>query len=1013
MNKKFLNAILFGALALTTATFTGCKDYDDDINNLSGRVDAVEKSLTELKSDFGALSYVSSVTYDDASRKLTVTTKGGATQTYTISDADTKPGVDTNTTYTLSVAQDGNKYTVTLKGSDGSTSNVTITDTDTDTDTDTKFDVNSLFVKEIDGKSVVCYGNPDGEFGQTGVIIPKHEGAVITTLKDTEGKVIGYTITENGESSTLLIQETKLTSLVFAPDFYYSGIEAMAAASYEYKALTVGEVSADENGSADKGVVATGTETTVSVPGMVATYHLNPSTVDPALLAVEKLAFIGGNKEVKAAEEAFVAPKVVESEVANGILTVRAKFADADIKNIATDQQVTVLALQVDNDEVVTSDYAAVYKTARTEFALANAKSKDAHKAHLYTTAAEAIANEPLFDVAWDSEGEDVADYVETHYKESGKTTCSVLKVADAEFEYVYELVGYIAGKNETSESAHAALNGSIVRPQMTEGGKQDTTDPVQSQATIGRMPLVRVTLVDTNNDNQVVAVGYIKFVITATQVEPTVTEIPAFTFNDNYTASCTDADDFVLHSLTWNQVTEKILAELNVSKADFEANYELELADGKPAQFMTKEGKFVAADPIVGYFGITTDDTGAEMTNVLKWRIEEPQVYEYFIKSLGENGDAYKSISRSVRFKHKTIADTYVYVTFAWTPEALKVNPTGTLANENRIKENWFAQYSNVAGSGYAEIHQHVKVPVSKDDRDCTYANDLLDVFEGGVVKVSGIDEDYVDFQDAKLTKNFTFIVPEGYEFANGNDGNTYKLTVDAYNGVEGTALMATKYVNNATTGDAYTVAVIEGTNVRFAERNDVAKALLNNAGHKELAKGETLTARIQVAAVNGCDKTVELSNNEFDVRFLRPIDLGVQENPGSLEDGVNAGSDLDLSKVLKFSDWRDEAFSPKDYDYFAYYGVTAINIDTDAITTDLNGADFKKTLKEIKPKASITYTPASAIKADAMGKLNYKNGGEVIGDFNIKVPVTVTYKWGVVKEEIVIAVKSTVGQN
>ena len=49
MNKKFLNAVLFGALlASSTGTFTSCKDYDDDINGLSERVDAVEKTLADL-----------------------------------------------------------------------------------------------------------------------------------------------------------------------------------------------------------------------------------------------------------------------------------------------------------------------------------------------------------------------------------------------------------------------------------------------------------------------------------------------------------------------------------------------------------------------------------------------------------------------------------------------------------------------------------------------------------------------------------------------------------------------------------------------------------------------------------------------------------------------------------------------------------------------------------------------------------------------------------------------------
>ena len=35
MNKKFLSAILFGALMVSsTGTFVSCKDYDDDIDEL-------------------------------------------------------------------------------------------------------------------------------------------------------------------------------------------------------------------------------------------------------------------------------------------------------------------------------------------------------------------------------------------------------------------------------------------------------------------------------------------------------------------------------------------------------------------------------------------------------------------------------------------------------------------------------------------------------------------------------------------------------------------------------------------------------------------------------------------------------------------------------------------------------------------------------------------------------------------------------------------------------------------
>ena len=55
MNKKFLSAILFGALMVgSTGTFTSCKDYDDDIKDLQGQLDK-KASLAELNSKVSAL----------------------------------------------------------------------------------------------------------------------------------------------------------------------------------------------------------------------------------------------------------------------------------------------------------------------------------------------------------------------------------------------------------------------------------------------------------------------------------------------------------------------------------------------------------------------------------------------------------------------------------------------------------------------------------------------------------------------------------------------------------------------------------------------------------------------------------------------------------------------------------------------------------------------------------------------------------------------------------------------
>ena len=78
MNKKFLSAILFGALMVTsTGTFVSCKDYDDDIDNLQTQIDANKAAISELKNLVGDGNYVTSVTV--SGQNLVVNTKNGST----------------------------------------------------------------------------------------------------------------------------------------------------------------------------------------------------------------------------------------------------------------------------------------------------------------------------------------------------------------------------------------------------------------------------------------------------------------------------------------------------------------------------------------------------------------------------------------------------------------------------------------------------------------------------------------------------------------------------------------------------------------------------------------------------------------------------------------------------------------------------------------------------------------------------------------------------------------------
>ena len=62
MNKKFLSVILFSALMVGTAgTFTSCKDYDDDIDQINNELTGIKASISDLQAKVGDGKFVTNV----------------------------------------------------------------------------------------------------------------------------------------------------------------------------------------------------------------------------------------------------------------------------------------------------------------------------------------------------------------------------------------------------------------------------------------------------------------------------------------------------------------------------------------------------------------------------------------------------------------------------------------------------------------------------------------------------------------------------------------------------------------------------------------------------------------------------------------------------------------------------------------------------------------------------------------------------------------------------------------
>ena len=857
-------------------------------------------------------------------------------------------------------------------------------------------------------------------------LTPYSTTAQVQSMLDTKlADVTKQTSAIRSELVTILGKALK--GLVFRPDFYYHGIEAMNAATFDYDVLTTEKVDADGNYGTD---APTNTTKTVQMtPALTATYHLNPSNAE---ISTDKSQY-----SFRVLNADYVRANVIEPSVfdvttnkADGTVTVKSSFGDSKlIKDIEGDAQVTVMALQYQaKDTVITSDYAAVkattYNTLKLNLAKSNHAGVSGDHIHLYEKAADAIANIPQLEIEYDGQL-DIDEYINTHRSVVGGTAdqkwdnnAKSGKVEECGFKYSYDLVGYHSGSNATSETAHLAIKDHILRAQMPKDGKQAEWGNDQNRAEINRMPLVRVTLTDTIH-NKIAAVGYVKLIIVDKIVTPTTevtTTDKGFDITDAYTVNCA-TESAHSKTMTWYEVEESVIAKLNIPKSEFDTNWELLTYSGSTHAQQFADTKAASnCIPEAQALGVIEEvvNAGAHETTVIKWTVGQNEAY-----TMAKAGTKEKTIY--IRFRHKTNG-SLVTMPFNYRPSAQNISPEGSIADSKKINEYWYAHNQNT-NSGYDEIHGNVEV-VGQTDADDEFVFDIKDALVGNKIAKSDLNlkNIYSGVNNAAEIK-MVFVKSTVNQNVPGVSGSKYTLSVSN----DGSKLEATK------NGVTKTIATIVTTGTDMGkvtyEKNDFSEDLLNYADHTELADYQTLTGRVNIVAAT-CDpaKDIKLTGNAFDVKFLRPISI---RKPGeaTLVDATTGGATAKVT--FQFVDWREHDFNNSSvtggHNYYDYYGVrsivahdgyeggTSYNKSNDKITTTMNGSTLGKDyLAPITEKVKFRYIAPTGTLVDALnngdfGKVYYENNGLTVQDFKIRIPVTVTYDWGTIETYIDVTIKRT----
>lgn len=571
MNKKFLNVALFGTLiAVSSSTFTSCKDYDDDIDGLTNRVSAVEGTLSQLESLIKKGAVITDVK----------STANGVV--VTLSD---------NSSFTLTNGKDGAAGAAGAAGKNG-----TVVTMGTDG------------YWYVDGKKTE---NPwKGEKGNDGVAgtpgtngKPGADGVTpdaVYFYPGTEGAAAGYwvkvivkadgTKTEEVQTTTWAPKSSETVSAVWDTENGYLTLNGVAGSEAPIKIkLTdtlrslafVPEVIDQQTGlgridfytllkkkeGSDEYDFVVSTNPTV-------TYRLNPQ-----------------NADVKNVEWSFI-DRVVKSRVAgDNTDLVRKMKSEKDgkggmnftlqiLKNldfVNNDNEHAIIALKATNKEdasEIVSNYSIVKAQELTEFGIAKVKDGKpvAEPTSFYPTKITAVTVNSANDaeLVYDKEL-DLAPIVMAWAKEIDKSLVAA-GVAENEISYVYSNDFEFLGKdNETNQNKFISLEGSVV--------KVNKEWLAQGTAAVGRTPVVKVV---AKVKGTTMATGFIKInIVRESTVAPDLEDLVVTVPVGEVEYSNIDANNGFKKVMTWEDANVKIYDALGLSKEDFAANYNSPSTEG------------------------------------------------------------------------------------------------------------------------------------------------------------------------------------------------------------------------------------------------------------------------------------------------------------------------------------------------------------------------------------------------------------------------------------------------
>ena len=868
-------------------------------------------------------------------------------------------------------------------------------------------------------------------------------------LVSTQGQLMMLKDKLNVEVNVLnVLLGQELRSLVFKPELYVDGVEATEYGYMPYNvypswtgASPVMNEQNHECSFPDK-VLPGGVPVAREYdPVVYLQYHMNPSS---AQIDEGALSFVSRDAEfITRANESVAGPQVIDYSVENGMLTVGMKAKGGAVETAGMNDaggDAAIFALQAkvrrgeQGDTLITSDYAMLYTTQITPEAIAFTTNDHGGVActgaettlsnELYTSLDDVMGNPAAFEVKYDSqEGVDLKKYLQVHYAWNTKTKNAVDHGAwaygeEANFglSYKFELVYYSVDGNATSDSKYAKLEDGVLKAYAVDASGNTTN--TQDRSSIGREPLVRVTVVDEAGD--VVLYGFLKFkVVEETQnkvTDPFVTE-----------GGDVDVCDAQSYNITWAQVSAQILSKVNMSNPQFHNAYGLVTDVSGYAQQFTFKGQGTPADG-AEFVPLDADDYIGE---VKEWKEEEATRTSRFEWTLSD------ADQQAVYEKAGHTATIYI----AYAPKDAS-DGSAKIYLPLTITFNEKAAAGEITATPLVDYWTYGPAGDKPTNRGTTtlWTVDVHQIWEGGKIEVPAKYAAYAD----NLRFYFRPSSFGGYQLTVDDTKAYDKFTQTPYDPTaeneQQHALSASKgiYKNTKLYCNGQEIAAIDPVTgvITMNNNSSVLKEIVNKYPSFPKTAAQAFL-NVGMYVFNDCDVVLPLTDDTkwFSEYLLRPINVVGNAGDNAFIDAEDNGSVLYLGDVLDFSDWRNQQFKNEGYTnvwYYAFYGVKSVKVDLANIMTNMNSAsgDFRL-LSQVAPYVKVSqqtkddlnlsgYNQEGSGRPDVwanirklIGTVTYNNNGNPIADGTIlRLPVEVTYDWGTVKTTVDIPVKSAYQQ-